>query len=93
MAENYSYPLNPEWSTDELIKVVNMWSSLEEAYEKKLTAEAFLKTYAEFKSVVKSIGEERQLGRDFEDISGYSLYHVVKQAKQQKTGLLNRKDF
>lgn len=93
MAENYSYPLNPEWTTDELIKVVNMWSSLEEAYEKKVMAESFLKTYADFKSVVKSIGEERQLGREFEEASGYSLYHVVKQAKQQKTGLLNRKDF
>ncbi|MBO0444036.1 UPF0223 family protein [Vagococcus fluvialis] len=93
MAEDYNYPLNPDWTTEELISVVDMWSKLEEAYEKKVQAEDFLTTYADFKKVVKSIGEERQLGREFEEVSGYSLYHVVKQAKVQKTGLLNRKDF
>lgn len=92
MTENYSYPLNPEWTTEEMIKVVNLWGKLEEVYEKKVTAESFLTVYAEFKKVVKSIGEERQLGREFEELSGYSLYHVVKQAKSQKTGPLNRKD-
>ncbi len=93
MAENYSYPLNPEWSTNELITVVNMWSILEEVYEKKVDAETFLGAYAEFKSVVRSIGEERELGNEFEALSGFSLYRVVKQAKNQKTGILNRKDF
>ena len=93
MSDKYNYPLNPEWSTEEMISVVNMWSVLEEAYEKKVKAEDFLKTYTQFKAVVKSIGEERQLGREFEEVSGYSLYHVVKQARQQKTGWLNGKDF
>ncbi|QIL49803.1 hypothetical protein G7082_11755 [Vagococcus hydrophili] len=93
MKENYNYPLNPEWTTDELILVVNLWGTLEETYEKKVTAESFLKAYAGFKTVVKSIGEERELGRDFEEASGYSLYHVAKQARAQKTGILNRKDF
>ena len=93
MAEDYNYPLNPEWKTEELVIVVNMWSKLEEAYEKKVKAEDFLDVYMQFKTVVKSIGEERQLGREFEEASGYSLYHVVKQARAQKTGLLNRKDF
>ena len=92
MTDNYNYPLNPEWTTEELVSVVNMWSKLEETYEKKVSAEDFLKVYQEFKSVVKSIGEERQLGREFEEASGYSLYHVVKQARSQKTGSLNRKD-
>ena len=91
--EDYNYPLNPEWTTDEMVSVVNLWSKLEEVYEKKVSAEDFLKVYDNFKKVVKSIGEERQLGREFEDASGDSLYHVVKQARQQKTGMLNRKDF
>lgn len=93
MTENYSYPLNPEWTTEELIIVVNMWSKLEEVYEKRVDAESFLAVYQEFKQVVKSIGEERQLGNEFEELSGFSLYRVVKQAKLQKTGWLNRKDF
>lgn len=92
MKENYSYPLNPEWSTDELISVVNMWQVLEEVYEKKVTADQFLTLYAEFKQVVKSIGEERQLGREFEELTGYSLYKVVQLAKKQKEGPINRKE-
>ncbi|MGO3732630.1 MAG: UPF0223 family protein [Vagococcus sp.] len=92
MKENYSYPLNPEWSTDELISVVNMWQVLEEVYEKKVTADRFLTLYAEFKKVVKSIGEEGQLGREFEELTGYSLYKVVQLAKKQKEGQINRKE-
>ncbi len=42
----------------------------------------FLKTYQQFKTVVKSIGEEKRLGREFEKASGYSLYRTVQQAKK-----------
>ena len=47
--------------------------------------------YQAFKTVVKSIGEERRLGKDFELISGYSLYHTVKFAKENKKALLKMK--
>lgn len=93
MKENYTYPLNPEWSTEELIAVMNMWDMVEKAYEKKATAQEVLTAYKAFKSVVKSIGEERVLGREFEEVTGYSMYHVVKVAKHQKEGLLNKKEF
>lgn len=41
MAEDYNYPLNPDWTTEELISVVDMWSKLEEAYEKKFKQKIF----------------------------------------------------
>ncbi|AYW45150.1 UPF0223 family protein [Tetragenococcus koreensis] len=80
--QDYQYPLDIEWTTDEMIRVVNLWQALEDSYEKGLAAKDFLFAYQEFKSVVKSIGEERQLGREFEKLSGYSLYKTVQQAKK-----------
>lgn len=92
MKENFTYPMNPDWTTDELIKVMGIWQAVERAYESKIDVDEFVDIYKEFKSVVKSIGEERQLGRDFEDVSGYSLYRVVTVAKKKQTGIIKRKD-
>lgn len=91
MKANYSYPINTEWNTEELVAVMTLWQVLEDTYESQVLAEDFLATYASFKQVVKSIGEERQLGKEFEEMSGYSLYHVVKLAREQQTGRLKVK--
>lgn len=50
-----------------------------------------LKTYQQFKTVVKSIGEEKRLGREFEKASGYSLYRTVQQAKKSKQNFENER--
>lgn len=93
MKENFTYPMNIDWTTEELIKVMGIWQAVETAYESKIETEVFLDAYKQFKEVVKSIGEERQLGRDFEELTGYSLYKVVQLAKKRQTGLIKRKDF
>ena len=31
--ENYQYPLDLNWSTEEMILVVNFWADLEKVYE------------------------------------------------------------
>ena len=49
--------------------------------KKGIQVEAFKKAYQEFKTVVRSIGEEKRLGREFEEASGYSLYRVVQASK------------
>ena len=74
---NYSYPIDLEWSHEEMNKVIKLWNAVEEAYEKGIQVEAFKKAYQEFKTVVRSIGEEKRLGRE----SGYSLYRVVQASK------------
>ena len=75
---NYSYPIDLEWSHEEMSKVIKLWNAVEEAYEKGIQVEAFNKAYQEFKTVVRSIGEEKRLGRE---VSGYSLYRVVQASK------------
>ncbi|MGX7030243.1 UPF0223 family protein [Vagococcus zengguangii] len=86
MSENYSYPLNVDWSHEEITKVVTMWAMLEEVYERGVDIEQLQAAYRDFKSVVKSIGEERTLGRHYEELSGYSLYRVMQQAKTMTKG-------
>jgi uncharacterized protein YktA (UPF0223 family) len=78
----YQYPLNLDWTTDEMVLVMNMWDALEQAYEKGIPTEKFLKTHQAFKTVVRSIGEE---------LSGYSLYRTLQEAKNNATGKLKMK--
>lgn len=90
--EDYQYPLDLDWTTEEMVIVTNMWTAVEQANETGLPVDKFLTTYQQFKTVVKSIGEEKRLGREFENASGYSLYRTLQQAKKQGSGKLKLGD-
>ncbi|NSP36219.1 UPF0223 family protein [Enterococcus faecalis] len=90
--KDYQYPLDLDWTTEEMVIVTNMWTAVEQANETGLPVDKFLTTYQQFKTVVKSIGEEKRLGREFENASGYSLYHTLQQAKKQGSGKLKLGD-
>ena len=90
--KDYQYPLDLDWTTEEMVIVTNMWTAVEQANETGLPVDKFLTTYQQFKTVVKSIGEEKRLGREFENASGYSLYRTLKQAKKQGSGKLKLGD-
>ncbi|MGT2799290.1 UPF0223 family protein [Streptococcus marmotae] len=89
MEKNYSYPLDFSWSTEELSSVLSFLNQVEKAYEGGVTVSALLEAYNQFKTVVKSKGEERRIDREFEEVSGYSTYRAVKQAKEQGKGVLS----
>ena len=88
----YQYPLDLDWTAEEMVIVTNMWTAVEQANETGLPVDKFLTTYQQFKTVVKSIGEEKRLGREFENASGYSLYRTLQQAKKQGSGKLKLGD-
>lgn len=90
--KDYQYPLDLDWTTEEMVIVTNMWTAVEQANEIGLPVDKFLTTYQQFKTVVKSIGEEKRLGREFENASGYSLYRTLQQAKKQGSGKLKLGD-
>ena len=87
----YQYPLDLDWTTEEMVVVMNMWEALEKAHEQGVPVKEFLDTYKAFKKVVKSIGEEKRLGKEFEKASGYSLYRTVQEAKKLENGRLKMK--
>ena len=51
----------------------SLFNKVEEAYESKVRAKEYMEAYRAFKKIVPSIGEEKRLGREFEEVSGYSL--------------------
>lgn len=88
MNQNYEYPLNLDWNTEEMVAVIAMWNAVEKAYEKGVQISDLLTAYQNFKKVVPSIGEEKQLGKQFESSSSYSLYRTIKNAKEKQKGVL-----
>ncbi|MBR3120002.1 UPF0223 family protein [Oceanobacillus profundus] len=78
---SYEYPIDETWSTEEIIDVVNFYSLVEKAYEKKVSREEILLLYRRFKQIVPSKSEEKKLFTAFADSSGYSCYHTVKKAR------------
>lgn len=80
-SQNYSYPLDPEWSQKEIELVIAMYRVVEDAYEIGVNRQRVLAAYREFKTIVNAKSEEKRLGRAFEKVSGYSLYKVVKTAQ------------
>lgn len=78
---NYSYPISTDWTTEEIIRVTNFYNAVETAYENGIDLLVFQKNYNQFKKIVTSKMEEKQIGKQFETISGYSIYRAVKQMK------------
>ncbi|EOI6493751.1 UPF0223 family protein [Enterococcus hirae] len=86
--QDYQYPLDLDCTTEEMVIVMKMWEDLELANEKGIDNARFLKSYKQFKTVIPSIGEEKKLGKEFEKVSGYSLYRTVQAAKKNQKKIL-----
>ena len=86
--QDYQYPLDLDWTTEEMVIVMKMWEDLELANGKGIDNARFLKSYQQFKTVIPSIGEEKKLGKEFEKVSGYSLYRTVQAAKKNQKKIL-----
>ena len=82
--KNFSYPLGNDWTTDEIISVTDFYRQVEDAYEltQGVTVSALLSAYKAFKQVVTSKSQEKQLGKQFEQLTGYSLYLTLKAARE-----------
>lgn len=84
----YSYPISIDWSTEETIIVVHFFETIEKVYEKGVKRNRLMDIYRNFKIVVPSIGEEKRIFREFEDVSGLSSYRVVKKMKESSEDIL-----
>ena len=69
-----------------MLRCFLFFNQVEQAYEQKADARIYLEAYKAFKKVVPSIGEEKRLGKEFEEVSGYSLYRATKAAKEKGEG-------
>lgn len=78
----YQYPIDYHWSTSEIVDVIKFFESVEAAYEKGIDRDILMAVYRRFKEIVPSKAEEKKLCGEFEEISGYSSYRVMKKAKE-----------
>jgi uncharacterized protein YktA (UPF0223 family) len=85
---NYSYPISLDWSTEEIVKVVQFFEAIEKVYQIGMKRNELMEKYRKFKEVVPSIGEEKKLFREFEEVSGFSSYKAVKRMKENKEDIL-----
>ena len=82
----YQYPLDLEWSTEEIVDVISFYEAVENVYEKGIEREAFMEKYRRFKEIVPSIAGEKKIDKEFEEVSGYSTYKAIKAAKAATAG-------
>ena len=72
---DYNYPLDYTWSTEDIIDVMSLYNAVEKAYEEGISKTDFLNAYG-----TKS--EEKQIDKEFQDVSGYSIYKVFKASQE-----------
>lgn len=78
----YSYPLDLDWTPEEMVIVVEFLSAVEEAYESRIESRKLLGLYHAFKTVCPGKAQENNIYKDFKKVSGYDGYLVIKQLKE-----------
>lgn len=79
---SYHYPIDLDWSKEEVVDVIHFLTMIEKAYESSVMRTELLDSYRAFKKIVPSKSEEKQILNQFEKDSGYSGYHTVKKARE-----------
>ncbi|PLR84059.1 hypothetical protein CVD25_12935 [Bacillus canaveralius] len=82
----YQYPIDYNWSTEEIVDVIKFFEKVELAYEKGVDRDELLNAYRRFKEIVPSKAEEKKLCGEFEEMSGYSSYRTIKLVKERSSG-------
>ncbi len=79
----YTYPIDFElFNQKEVVVIIEFLSMIEDLNEKvKVDPKIVLKKHAEFRKIINSISLEKQIDRDFERVSGYSIYKTIKRIK------------
>ncbi|GAJ25342.1 hypothetical protein JCM15457_202 [Liquorilactobacillus sucicola DSM 21376 = JCM 15457] len=89
LPRNISYPLRDEWSTEDIIKATEFYFAVEQLYTSKIERSVFLDKYADFIETVPMKMTQKQLDREFYQLSGLSIYHAVQFAQKNKKRYLH----
>lgn len=77
-----NYPIQADWSTQEIIDVIQFFEAIEQAYERGIDREELLRRYRRFKEIVPSKSEEKQICSEYEETSRVSCYQTIKKARE-----------
>ena len=78
----YSYPIDYDLFTQtEIVTLVEFFSLIEDANEGNVNVEKLFSLYNEYRNIINSASLEKQMDKDFEKVSGYSIYQTLKNLK------------
>ncbi|WP_462409117.1 UPF0223 family protein [Neobacillus sp. Marseille-QA0830] len=82
----YQYPIDYNWSTEEIIDVIKFFEAVEKAYENGIDRDKIMNAYRRFKEIVPSKAQEKTICNEFEEMSRYSSYRTIQRAKEASPG-------
>ncbi len=75
----YTYPIDYElFTSEEVGKIIEFLSLIEDANERKVDAIVLSKKHREFRNIINSKAMEKKIDREFQKVSGYSIYKTIK---------------
>ena len=78
----YTYPIDYDlYSMDEIVDIIDFLQAIEQANESKIDSNVLLKKYDKYRKIIKSISMEKQIDKQFQKVSGYSIYKTIKKIK------------
>ena len=75
----YTYPIDFDlYSKNEAIILIEFLALIEDANEGKVDKDLLIKKHKKFRSIINSVSTEKQMDREFEKMSGYSIYKTIR---------------
>jgi uncharacterized protein YktA (UPF0223 family) len=80
----YSYPIDYDlYTNEEIIILIEFLSLIEDANTKKVDKNVLLKKYREYQSIINNQSTEKTIDREYQKLSGYSVFQTIKKYKDQ----------
>lgn len=78
----YSYPIDYDLFTpEEVVELVEFYALVEDANEGKANKEILIQKYNRFRKILNSVSMEKQIDKEFQKLSGYSIYKTIQKYK------------
>ncbi|MBE4726304.1 UPF0223 family protein [Leuconostoc citreum] len=81
MSENYTLPIDSNWTIDDIVTVSAFVDKMLQVYENGVLKVTLLAQYDKFRQVIPSKSEQKQFDRNFEQQTGFSIYRTIKLAQ------------
>ena len=73
MSENYTLPIDSNWTIDDIVTVSAFVDKVLQVYENGVLKVTLLAQYDKFRQVIPSKSEQKQFDRNFEQQTGFSI--------------------
>lgn len=78
----YTYPIDyDQFTTEEIVVIIEFLAMIEDANQGSVDPHVLSAKHKAFRTVINSVSLEKQIGRDFEKASGYSIYKTIQKYK------------